>query len=162
MRFITKVKETVSMVFLLLTVLAVIISIVGRFVFNHPFMWSEELPSIFILWSVFLLVGVNYNSNNFLKIDVIDLLLKRASGKIDKFLDWFRDAVLLICAIVIVYFGLVAFKTNFTNEVMSINVSIALTNYLPVIIGTISLVFYLIVKYIGTITNKKATVDKGF
>ena len=84
-----------------------------------------------------------------MKIDVIDLLLKKTSGKFDKFLDWFRDAVLLICAIVIVYYGFVAFKTNFTNEVMSINVSIALTNYLPVIIGTISLVFYLILKVIN-------------
>jgi TRAP-type C4-dicarboxylate transport system permease small subunit len=148
-RFVTKVKETVSMAFMLLTLLAVIVSIVGRFVFNHPFMWSEELPSIFILWSVFLLVGVNYNGNNFLKIDVIDLVLKKSSGKMNKFLDWFRDAVLLICAIVIICFGIVAFKTNFTNEVMSINVSIALTNYLPAIIGAISLVYYMLLRYIN-------------
>jgi len=135
------------MVFLLLSVLAVITSIVGRFVFNHPFMWSEELPSIFILWSVFLFMGVNYKNDDYLKIDVIELLPQKVYEKVNRFLDWIGEAVLFVCAIVIVYFGFVAFRTNFSNEVMSINVSIALTNYSPVIIGNISLLFYLILKY---------------
>ena len=141
-----RIEETAGMLFMFLTFAVVLTSIVGRFVFNHPFVWSEELPAIFILWSVYCMLGVNYQNHDFLKID---LITDRAPAGVKKVLHLISEIVTAVIAVLVVFFGIVAFKTNFVSKVMSLDISVALTNYLPVIIGAGSILFFMILRIVA-------------
>ena len=145
-RTVLLIEETAGMLFMFLTFVAVIVSVVGRFVFNHPFVWSEELPAIFILWSVYCMLGVNYQHRDYLRID---LITDRAPAGVKKVLHLLSEIVTSVIAVLVVFFGIIAFKTNFVSRVMSLNVSVALTNYLPVIIGAGSIVFFTILRIVA-------------
>src|SRR5512137_2873681 len=116
-----RIEESARMLFMFLTFAAVLTSIIGRFVFNHPFVWSEELPAIFILWSVYWMLGVNYQHREYL---TIDLITDRAPAGVKKVLHLLSEIVTSVIAILVVFFGIVAFKTNFVSNVMSLNISV--------------------------------------
>jgi TRAP-type C4-dicarboxylate transport system permease small subunit len=51
---IRHLEETVAAVFLIIMVVVVTVDVIGRYVFNHPLLWSGELATTLFIWQTFL------------------------------------------------------------------------------------------------------------
>ena len=123
----------------------ILINIVARSIFNSPISWSFELTSILIIWSVYLVFGVNYQDKKHFRIDI---LKEKLNDKVRKILDIFSDLIILTTLLIIIYFSISAIKINIAISTMALNFPVAFAYYLPVLIGSVSMILYLFSKYI--------------
>ena len=140
-----KIIIMASTIALICIVGVILINIVARSIFNSPISWSFELTSILIIWSVYLVFGVNYQDKKHFRIDI---LKEKLNDKVRKILDIFSDLIILTTLLIIIYFSISAIKINIAISTMALNFPVALAYYLPVLIGSVSMILYLFSKYI--------------
>ena len=98
-----KIIIMASTIALICIVGVILINIVARSIFNSPISWSFELTSILIIWSVYLVFGVNYQDKKHFRIDI---LKEKLNDKVRKILDIFSDLIILTTLLIIIYFSI--------------------------------------------------------
>ena len=141
---ITRSKEMLSGVFLLLIVVLILVNIFFRAVLNKPLIWSVELSSVFIIWSVYAVFGVIYQEKKHLNVNIID---KYLIGKIRQKLDIFTDVVIVIIVIFCAYSSIGAMERNINVRTAALDVQVIYIYYLPFLLGCVSMFYYVIKKY---------------
>jgi TRAP-type C4-dicarboxylate transport system permease small subunit len=139
------ISVALGSIFLVLLTVTILFNVVSRYIFNHPFMWGEELAAIFIIWAVYMVFGLNYYEKSSFGID---LITKRLSEKASVILSIFCDAMVLLAIFLIIYYTIVATIQNRHVTIMSLGVPIYITNYLPLLIGCISVILFMANKYV--------------
>ena len=89
----TKFKIIFSGIFLLLIVILILLNIFFRTVLNKSIICSVELCSVFIIWSIYAVFGVNYQEDTHLRIDLIDQYI---SKRMIQKLEIFSDLIIMI------------------------------------------------------------------
>jgi len=121
-----KIIIMASTIALICIVGVILINIVARSIFNSPISWSFELTSILIIWSVYLVFGVNYQDKKHFRIDI---LKEKLNDKVRKILDIFSDLIILTTLLIIIYFSISAIKINIAISTMALNLPVAFAYY---------------------------------
>jgi TRAP-type C4-dicarboxylate transport system permease small subunit len=140
----SNLKEVLSGILLILIVIDILMAIIARNVFNRPFTWTIELSSILIIWSVYLVFGTNYKDNSHLSVD---LLVPHYPPRLKKIYDIFKDLIIIITLIIIIIYCAIAMIINYGWTTMALDISVSLAYYLAAGIGSISMLFYILLKY---------------
>lgn len=124
----------------------ILLNIITRTIFNYPFSWTYELSSILIIWGVYIVFGTNYQEQNHFRIDLIKLAL---SEKMGKRLDILSDIIVMVTLIFITISSFFAIEKNMQMTTMALDFPVSLAFYLPVLIGSLSMIYYIIAKYVS-------------
>jgi len=141
-----------SGVFFLLVVVLILVNIFFRVVLNKPIVGSVELSSVFIIWSVYAVFGVNYQEKKHFSIDLID---KYLTEKIRQKLDIFTDVVIIITMIFCVYYSVSAIERNINVRTSTLGAQVVYVFYLPFLLGCGSMFYYVIKKYMKRFKGHK-------
>jgi TRAP-type C4-dicarboxylate transport system permease small subunit len=97
---LVKVPFVVCGVILLAAVGINITNIVGRYVFNAPVPWAEEVMSYIIIWGVFISAGALTYQGLHLRMD---LLVHKVRGLAGRLLGGLTVALIVICSLFVMY-----------------------------------------------------------
>ncbi|NJL26099.1 MAG: TRAP transporter small permease subunit [Calothrix sp. SM1_5_4] len=144
------------MVFLTTLSLAGIVSInllnvAARFIFNRPLFWNLEVSSILAVWFTFIVFGINYKENQHFKIEIVVGAFK---GKMKTVYEAFADIVLMIILGFVLYSGFTSFFRNYRMTLPATGVSASLALYLPLILGAVTFVVFIAMKYLRKLIKR--------
>lgn len=120
-------------------VTVIILNVILRFVFNAPIMWSIEGCSILVVWMTFIVFGVNHREKLHFRIDAIVQLFK---PRIRRYITMVADLLTLVCLGFLLYSSIIAVIANGMMPMMTIELPVMFTFYLPMLIGILSYIFY--------------------
>ena len=146
-KLITKLDQLLIGIATFALTAIVIISLVGvvsRYGFNKPLFWGMELSSSLAVWMTFIVAGLNYKRDIHFKVDIIYGALHKKGKFIN---DIFVSIVTLFCVSVCLYSAVVAFMRNYKMSMAAMEISVSFSLYLPVIIGYITYIFYLVTRF---------------
>ena len=149
-----EMKIIVGAVCLTLIVVTILGGILSRAVFNYPLSWGVELTTILAMWVVYSVVGINYRDNTHLCINVLANILP---SRIQKGLEILGDFVTTVVIIVILIHGAIAMKVNYGMTTMALDISVSVAYYLAAELGALSLLGYLILKYVRKLRKGSAS-----
>jgi TRAP-type C4-dicarboxylate transport system permease small subunit len=129
----------------------VVIGVVGvilRYIFNKPLFWGMELSTSLAVWMTFIIAGYNYKHNTHFSVDIIH-------GALNNKLKTINDIIVFIitffCVSICLYSAIVAFTKNYKMSMAAMEISVSFSLYLPVIIGYITYILYMILCFITRI-----------
>lgn len=93
---LVKIPFAICGVIILAAVAINIANIVGRYVFNAPVSWAEEVMSYMIIWGVFIAAGAITFQGNHLRMD---LLVMNARGLLPKILGFLTVVLMVACSV---------------------------------------------------------------
>ena len=93
---------TCSMVILLAFLVLATLQVVSRFVFNLPFVWTEELTSNLIIWMTFLGATAVQREDSHIRVELIENILSRKAVAV---IYAFYDLLTLGFLICLIYGG---------------------------------------------------------
>jgi len=148
------VATVLGAICLILIVVTILVGIFTRALFNYPLSWGVELTTILVIWAVYSVFGVNYRDNTHLSVNVLADILP---GSVQKGLEVFGDLVTAVVLIVMLTHGVSAMRMNYGMTTMALDISVSLAYYLAVELGCVSLLGYLLLKYIRKLRKGAAS-----
>ena len=133
-------------------VVVILFSIIMRAVFNKPLMWSGEVSSILIVWSIYSLFGLNYKENQHFAIDVMDEILPK---RMQPGIRVFGDIVTLITLVLLIINSVTAMRLNQSMRTAALQARLSYVYYLPFMLGSISMLTYIVQKYYRLIRKRR-------
>lgn len=134
----------------------ILLNIVTRTVFNYPFSWTYELSSILIIWGVYIVFGVNHEEGNHFRIDLIKNFLGNRAGKV---LDMISNIIIFVTLLFIIYFSFLAIEKNLQMTTMALDFPVSFAFYLPVLIGSLSMMYYILKMFFARRRKKEDKHD---
>jgi TRAP-type C4-dicarboxylate transport system permease small subunit len=138
---------------LILIVVTILAGIVSRAVFNYPLSWGVELTTILVIWAVYFVFGVNYRDNTHLSISVFAEILPPVFKKV---LECLGDIITAVVAVLMLFHGVNAMRMNYGMTTMALDVSVSLAYYLAAELGCVSLLGYILIKYLRKCKGESA------
>lgn len=98
LRRISSIYHSVARAFagsIMITIVVVMVAqVIARYVFNGSLIWAEELCRYLLIWMTFLLLGIGYETGEFVSLSVVpDMLTPRA-----------RDVLHLVMSLPLLWF----------------------------------------------------------
>ncbi len=135
--------ELISGFSLIMIVIVILVSVISRTVFNYPLIWSGELSSMLIIWSIYSTFSTNYKNDTHFRIDVIDTFLSR---KIVKILNLVSDVITMAALIILIIYSFRAIRRNINIRTAAMSVQVVYAFYLPFLLGCISFLISIFMK----------------
>jgi TRAP-type C4-dicarboxylate transport system permease small subunit len=159
LRNLSKILAAIGMSALMGIVLTICVNIVARYIFRKPILWSLELCSILVVWSTYILFGLDYKEDRHFRIEVISSLLP---DNLLKVLDLIVDIILLTTVVVLAISTWAAIKLNGKMILTAMPVTLLVAFYIPFIIGVTTHILFIVTKNIEKFKkNKIALPEKG-
>ncbi|RKX75321.1 MAG: TRAP transporter small permease [Spirochaetes bacterium] len=92
-----------AMVLLVGMCIIIIINVFMRYVLNSGLRWGEEVAKLLMVWFTFIAMAVGVKQGLHISLH---LLPKKLPGKLDGFLIFMKDFVILIIAVVFLIYGI--------------------------------------------------------
>ena len=143
LRYLTKVLVSIGMLSLMGIVLTIFVNVIARYILRKPILWSMELCSVLVVWSTYVLFGVDYNEDRHFRIEVIKGLLPEKAMKV---LDTVVDVLLFITLIALSFSTWEAIDLNGRMILTAMPISLLVAFYIPFTVGIISHFLYLVTK----------------
>lgn len=105
-RIYNSLEEILLIYTLMLMVLVVFLQVVMRYVFNNSLSWSEELVRYLFVWQIWLGASLGVKNNNQIRVEILPKMLKSLKA---------REALELVCNILLVILFIVVLVTGFRN-----------------------------------------------
>jgi len=156
LRILTHILVAIGMASLIGIVLVIVVNVIARKVFNSPILWSLEMCSILVVWSTYILFGVDYQENKHFRITVLTMLLSKRANEI---LEIIVNFILFVGVIVLAVSTWNAIQMNGRMILTAMPIPLVLAFYLPFTIGIISHFLYLVVRIYATLATQTPTVD---
>ncbi|PKL14607.1 MAG: hypothetical protein CVV52_01090 [Spirochaetae bacterium HGW-Spirochaetae-8] len=144
--------QAIGGVCLISIVVVILLSIIMRAVFNKPLMWSGEVSSILIVWSIYSLFGLNYKESQHFAIDVMDEILPK---RMQPGIRVFGDIVTLITLVLLIINSVTAMRLNQSMRTAALQARLSYVYYLPFMLGSISMLIYIVQKYYRLIRKRR-------
>ncbi len=141
----TKTLTAVGMISLMSIVLTISVSIIARYIFKKPILWSLELCSVLVVWATYTLFGVDFLEKRHFRIEILTKILP---SNILRLLDIFVDVILFIAVIILAISTWGAVELNGTMFLTAMPLSLWIAFYIPFTLGIISHFLYLLSKTI--------------
>ena len=123
---------------LAMIIVVILIAIIARGIFNRPLIWSGELSSMLIIWSIYSVFGTLYKEDTHFRIDIIDTFLNK---KIITVLDVLGDLITLISLGFLIVFSIKAIQGNMSIKTAAMSVRVVYAFYFPFLIGCVLFLF---------------------
>lgn len=147
-----QISEAISGICLALIVLTILVSVILRGVFNTPLISGGELSSMFIVWSIYSVFALNFFEEKHFKIDIVDTLVpKRVMVVLDVLVDFLTFGILIILLV----YSMKAIETNKSIRTVATGVPIVFVFYLPFLLGCLSFLGILVMKYVRLIASTR-------
>lgn len=101
-RLYDRFENVFSCITLLAGVSIIFINVVGRFLFNHPLAWADEIYLIILAWSI--IIGFSIDMKEKAHIDM-DVIYNLAGKKLKKAIELFDYLCSLLYGIFIAFYG---------------------------------------------------------
>lgn len=138
MYVLTRLEEILCSGFLVVMISLVIINVFLRYLFGYSISWAEEVATICFVWCVFVGASATYKH----KMDMgIDLLITKASPRVEKMLRFAMGVILLIINGYIFYMGIVFTTIAWPKPTAVLGISSAVFN-LSLVVGFGLITFY--------------------
>ncbi|MDW7675293.1 MAG: TRAP transporter small permease [Bacillota bacterium] len=95
-----QVQLKLGAICLLLIIVTITLGIISRYVFNSPYVWTEELGVILFVWIAFLGAGVAAARNRHV---AINLLSQKLPPKIAVVLEFILNILILVFLIIMIF-----------------------------------------------------------
>lgn len=148
-RKIADIERLICCVLLVLMLSVCFISVIMRYVFNSPLVWSEEIILTCLIWFGFFCISVGVQNDSHIAIEGFYHILPK-QGKF--FLDLVRHILILVIAVLMIYFGYQVFKINLIKRLPATKLPQAL-QYFPMVLGGVLSAFYGIVNLMSFLAN---------
>ena len=123
--FFNNFEEILCSVFLVTMITLVIVNVFLRYLFNYSIFWAEEVATICFVWCVFVGASATYKH----KMDMgIDVLITKASPKVEKSIRFAVDLVLLAINGYIFYMAIVFTNIAWVKPTAVLGISSAAVN----------------------------------
>jgi TRAP-type C4-dicarboxylate transport system permease small subunit len=123
--FFKNFEEILCSVFLVTMIVLVIVNVFLRYLFNYSIFWAEEVATICFVWCVFIGASATYKH----KMDMgIDVLITKASAKVEKSIRFAVDLVLLAINGYIFYMAIIFTNIAWVKPTAVLGVSSAVVN----------------------------------
>ena len=93
--FFVRIPHFICGVILLVAIMINISNVIGRYVFNAPVPWAEEVVSYMIVWGVFVAIGALTYEGLHLRMDLLVLNLHGPSARL---IGGFTVVLIVVCA----------------------------------------------------------------
>jgi len=124
-RLIDHFEELLCAGFMVTMIALVIINVFLRYLFNYSIFWAEEVATICFVWCVFLGASATYKH----KMDMgIDLLINKTPPKIERFIRYVVQLILLALNGYIFYIAIIFTKIAWVKPTAVLGVSSAIVN----------------------------------
>ena len=130
-----RIGEIISSFSLSMIVVVILVSIIARGVFNYPLIWSGELSSMLIIWSIYSVFGTNYKEDKHFRIDIVDTFL---SKRVVNVLNTIGDFLTLVALVFLIIYSFKAIQGNSSIRTAAMSVQVVYAFYLPFLLGCIS------------------------
>lgn len=155
LRILTRILTSLGIASLLGIVAVIVVNVVARKLFNRPILWSLEMCSILVVWSTYILFGVDYHERKHFRIPVIIMLLPK---RMHVGLELFVDIMLFIAVTMLSLSNWNAIQMNGSMTLTAMPVSLLMAFYLPFTIGLVSHLLYIIVRISSIFMGKYTPV----
>jgi TRAP-type C4-dicarboxylate transport system permease small subunit len=123
--FFKNLEEILCSGFLVTMIVLVIVNVFLRYLFNYSIFWAEEVATICFVWCVFVGASATYKH----KMDMgIDVLVTKASPKVEKIIRFVVDLVLLAINGYIFYMAIVFTNIAWVKPTAVLGISSAAVN----------------------------------
>ncbi|MDR1518709.1 MAG: TRAP transporter small permease subunit [Planctomycetota bacterium] len=143
-RFVTGLFVLVGSACLAGIVLTIGYSVILRYIFNQPLLWYLELCSVFVVWLAFFPLGANYLLNRHFTIDTFVRVMPESWRPAQMAIV---DLLSLACAVLLAVSSYDAIDINGNMELNTIPLPLAISSYLPVLVGGVSYFALILLKY---------------
>ena len=156
-RFAEKVLVAVIVVLFTGIVISALSQVVSRYVFNSPFMWTEEAARYLGIWCTLMTAGILLGRNMHLSID---LIVEKLPAVPQKALRVFVFAIVIVFASVLVVYGfnLVSKVSKALSPALRIPMGYV---YLAVPVGSLILLIYAILGLVRTTGSPSSPSKRG-
>ena len=149
--FVT-VPHTLCGIMFLIAVVINIVNVVGRYVFNSPIFWAEEVLVFMVIWMIFLMAGsVTYRGAH-LNMDLVYSILPRA---------WKRAVNVAVAAALIVCPLFVAYQAAKIVALQYRTNGVTAGTEIPLVIPTSALVFGFCFIALAAIVRLRLYITRG-
>jgi C4-dicarboxylate transporter DctQ subunit len=149
-RFNELLVRTVEVVCALLLVFITILTVaqvIMRYVFNNPFVWSEELAIAAFVYMTFLGIGVAYAKNRHLMVDAfVAMLPQRAANVLNGFVLALSAGFFITLGALMVKIMIVTWKVGLTTAALEIPRAFI---YLSLLLGCILFLIQVLSRFQG-------------
>jgi TRAP-type C4-dicarboxylate transport system permease small subunit len=156
-RFLEKVLAAVIVILFIGIVVSALSQVVSRYVFNSPFMWTEEAARYLGIWCTLMTAGILLGRNMHLSID---LLVEKLPAAPQKALRVFVFLIIIVFASVLVVYGfnLLSKVSKALSPALRIPMSYV---YLAVPVGSLIFLIYAILGLIRTTVSLLSSAKRA-
>lgn len=102
---IHRIMLLVADVALIAMVVIVTMAVTLRYVFNTGIGWAEEVPRLLVTLFAFLAMAMGVRDHLHIGVNIIYNLFPK-NGKMQKFMLWLGDFIVLLCGLFMLYYGM--------------------------------------------------------
>lgn len=133
--WIYKIMNFICVLCLIVELAAVLIMVVGRYVFNKVPVWCDQLSLMALVWMVILSITLALYRETHMRVELIDRLF---SPKAIQALKYISNVIILIFSAVMTYHGTVLVELTWNTRLSGFRVPQGLM-YLPLVLcGAVS------------------------
>lgn len=148
-----KIEEYFIFISLLLMVIIVFANVLGRFVFNFSFTWSEEAARYLMIWATFIAASLGVKKGSHITLDILTVYLPEKANRIIRAISY----VLSITYTALILFIGVPFIMDMANKgqlspALQFPVHFV---YLAIVVGSVLMMVRYILLFINDIVFSK-------
>ncbi|PPA68482.1 TRAP transporter small permease [Jeotgalibacillus proteolyticus] len=136
---------------LLLMVLIVFLNVIGRFIFNFSFSWSEEAARYLMIWATFIAASLGVKKGAHITLDILTIYLPEKMNRIVRAISYILS---MVYCILILFIGIPFIMDMATKGQLSPALQMPIHFvYLSIIVGTVLMFIRYIFLFIDDIIH---------
>jgi len=158
--FISKTEKNMIAGLLFFNVAILFITVVLRYLFNNPPVWTEEISRYVMIWIVYLGVSQSIETNTEIKIDILTQMT--TSAIIKKMAHVIAVVSGIVVSVFMLFYGIEFTKTLFETGQVAASIPIPMAYFYSIIpIASVLMTIKYIVRLTAQITGFKSSFKNG-
>ena len=157
LRVVDSWEEILCVLLIAVSVAVGFIGVFWRYVLSDPFIWTEEVLRLLLVWLTFIGMSMAVKKKGHLRLDLVDGFVR---GKPKTVLDAANSLLVLLFAVVLMFTSWEMVQDNWSISLVASGLPAGLF-YLPIVLGTASItarvLIGLIVLALGAANGKTST-----
>lgn len=144
-----QIEEYFVFASLLLMVIIVFVNVVGRFIFNFSFTWSEEAARYLMIWATFVAASLGVKKGSHITLDILTVYLPEKANRIIRAISYLLS---MVYCVLLLFIGVPFIMDMISNGQLSPALQIPVHFvYLSIIIGSVLMFIRYILLFVDDI-----------
>lgn len=150
-RTIADAERAICCVLLVVMLTICFLSVIMRYGFGNPIVWSEEIILTCLIWFGFLCISIGVEADGHVAIEGFFNMLPDGAKRA---LDLLRHGIIVIIGLLMLYFGFQVFRINLVKRLPASKLPQAI-QYLPMVVGGVLCAFFSTVNLLSAVVSGK-------